>query len=185
MVISSSIFTFSSEDLQDLIESFLSKAKKVVVEIENLSINEEGIEITGIFHLKVLFVKKRIAFKVALKDFCVDFNNIFAKCLIIEPKSVKLFQKKITKKLQKVLEKIKFIDLNDDTFVIDLNTLLSPLNAVTIHLDNIFLNNDALTLCLNQTEIDLSLLGKKATKDNNKPLLIEEDKEVVLYESKD
>lgn len=186
MFISNTTFSFSSDDILDLLHYCLSKSKSNSISLNDVSLKDEKLTASGNFYTKILWIKKTFSFKVALSNFFTDCNHIASTIEFLEPtalKKGKFIQKKVIKKLQNVISKISFLELNESIFLIKLEQLAGFIKALTIHLDDAYISTDEkLVIELRNTEVKLDELVQK--KQSN-PLLLEEGKEVVLFESKD
>lgn len=186
MHISNTKFSFSSDDILDLLQYFISKSKSNCISLNEISLKDEKFTVSGNFYTKILWIKKTFSFKVSLTNFFTDSNHIASTIEFLEPtalKKGKFIQKKVIKKLQGVLSKTSFLELNESIFLIKLDQLISFIKAITINLENAYISEDEKFIIeLKNTEIKLDELGNK--KQSN-PLLLEEGKEVVLFESKD
>ena len=177
MNISNVSISLSGNDILDLLQ--YATGNRAIV-INNATLDDERINIFGTYTMKILFIKKKVSFKIALSNFFTTYNNIVSTVTFLEPTTLqksKMIQKKILKKLQSVVAKHTFLQLNDEVFVIDVGDILKGFTPLSINVDKVTFTNDKITVDFSNSYLNLDMLFPKK-KENEK-----DDKEIVLYDS--
>ena len=180
MNISNVSVSLCGNDILDLLQYATGNRKNGTIVIDNATLDDERINVFGTYTMKILFIKKKVSFKIALSNFFTTYNNIVSTVTFLEPTTLqksKMIQKKILRKLKAVVAKHTFLQLNEEVFVIDVGDILKGFTPLSINVEKVTFAEDKITVDFSNSYLNLDMLFPKNRE------VEKEDKEIVLYDS--